>query len=541
MRFSNRQHRSSPTVTPHKERGQLERENERLSREIERLRRELIDRDKKLSDAEKQISDAETQIADLERQLGLRRQNSTTSSKPPSSDGLAGEQRRRGSKRKKSRRKPGGQPGHPGRWRGLAPAERVNKVIDLLPGSCRHCDCRFPDDSRKVATQGDPRRHQVTELPRIEAHITEYRCQNAVCPDCGKDTQAELPQALRGHFGPDLTALIGYLTVVCRMPRRVVRELLEQVLGIPLSLGSIQKSWEEASDAVAEPCAELEKQLPLAPVINSDETGLTNGNEGSRPYPDKTDRASSPLVSTNGEKRWLWALVAPDFVFYKIALTRGTEVLVQLLGAVFAGILCSDRYSAYVKYHQGEGQFCWAHFKRNIPGVQQVAKTTDAERFCRDALALHARLFRLWHRLGANPGIRYGPVTREQLIAKSIPLEKKFFALADRYADSADKDVRNLALAMLTNFEKFFAFLRNEDVEPTNNSAERALRCAVQWRKTSFGSRSPQGEVAVARLLTASRTCRMRNREPLRYLGTAIRAHRHAQPVPSLLEIASTT
>jgi transposase len=291
------------------------------------------------------------------------------------------------------------------------------------------------------------------------------------------------------------------------------------VLGIPLSLGSIQNSWEEASEAVAEPCAELEKQLAHEPVINSDETGYR----------------------TNGEKRWLWALVAAEFVFYKIALTRGAEVLVQLLGAVFEGILCSDRCPSYVKYHKGEGQFCWAHFKRNILGVQQVAKTTDAERFCRDALALHARLFRLWHRFGAGPDVRYGPVTREQLIAKSISLEKKFFALANRYAESGDKDVRNLALALLKHFERFFAFLRNDGVEPTNNAAERALRCAVQWRKTSFGSRSAQGEVAAARLLTVKSTCRVQSREPLRYLGAAIRAHRHALPAPSLLKTTSTT
>ena len=71
--------------------------------------------------------------------------------------------------------------------------------------------------------------------------------------------------------------------------------------------------------------------------------------------------------------------------------------------------------------------------------------------------------------------------------------------------DSHDKDVRNLALALLKHFEKFFAFLRHEGVEPTNNSAERALRCAVQWRKVSFGSRSAQGEIAAARLLTVTR------------------------------------
>jgi len=494
------------------EQGKLERDVERLSRDNERLRQELIERDRKLAEAEKQI-------ADLERKLALRLQNSVTSSKPPSSDGLAGEQRERGRKKGKSRRKPGGQPGHRGHWRGLAPADRVDSVIDLLPAHCRHCDCRLTGSRHKVSTDGEPRRHQVTELPPIEAHITEYRCQNAVCPNCGKSTQAELPQEAQGHFGPELTALIAYLTVVCRMPRRVVQELLGQVLGIPLSLGSIQNSWEEASEAVAEPCTELEKQLAHEPVINSDETGYRTG----------------------GEKRWLWALVATSFVFYKIALTRGAEVLVQMLGEVFAGILCSDRCPTYVKYHKGEGQFCWAHFKRNILGVLEIAKTTEAERFCRDALALHARLFRLWHRFRAGPGVRYGPITREQLITKSIPLEKKFFALADRYVDSRDKDVRNLALELLKHFEKFFAFLRNEGVEPTNNSAERALRCAVQWRKISFGSRSAQGEIAVARLLTVTRTCRMQNREPLDYLGSAIRSHRRTQAVPSLLETAPTT
>ena len=359
----------------------------------------------------------------------------------------------------------------------------------------------------------------MTELPRIEAHITEYQCQRVVCPECGKTTQAELPAEVKGHFGPQLTALIAYLTVVCRMPRRMVLELMEQVLGIPLSLGSVQNSWEETSEAVAEACAELEQQLPHEPVLNSDETGYR----------------------TSGEKRWLWALVAPGFVFYKIALSRGAEVLVQLLGAAFAGILCSDRCPTYLKYHPGEGQFCWAHFKRNVLGVLEIAKTTEAEKFCRDLLALHARLFRLWHRFRAGPGSRYGPITREQLIVKSVPLEKKFFALALRHLDSRNKDVRNLATALCVHFERFFTFLEKEGVEPTNNAAERALRCAVQWRKISFGSRSPQGEVAVARLLTVARTCNMQNRSSLGFLGTAIRAHRKAQPSPSLLTKAHTT
>ena len=126
--------------------------NERLSREVERLRQELIERDKK--------------IVELERKLALRLQNSTTSSKPPSSDGMAGEQRPRGRKKGKSRRKPGGQPGHRGHWRGLAPLSPVDQVIEFFPPMCRHCDSHL---SRRMSTAADPRRHQVTELPPIEA------------------------------------------------------------------------------------------------------------------------------------------------------------------------------------------------------------------------------------------------------------------------------------------------------------------------------------------------------------------------------------
>ena len=122
----------------------------------------------------------------------------------------------------------------------------------------------------------------------------------------------------------------------------------------------------------------------------------------------------------------------------------------------------------------------------------------------------------------------------------SAPLMNKTFVgdclFSRRNLDSRDKDVANLALALLRHFERFFAFLRHEGVEPTNNVAERALRCAVQWRKISFGSRRVQGEVAVACLLTVTRTCRMQNRVPLDYLVTALASHRSGLSVPSLLK-----
>ena len=104
-------------------------------------------------------------------------------------------------------------------------------------------------------------------------------CQRVACPDYGKVTQASLPAEPQGQFGPELTALMAYLTVVCRLPRRVVRELLSEVLKIPLGLGSAQNVWEEVSEPVVEHCAELERELPGQPVINSDETGYRTSGE----------------------------------------------------------------------------------------------------------------------------------------------------------------------------------------------------------------------------------------------------------------------
>jgi transposase len=140
--------------------------------------------------------------------------------------------------------------------------ERVDAVIPVYPTQCLHCEKTFRDRDRARAAQGEPQRHQVTELPKIEAHITEYQCHKLKCEKCGKTTPAALPEEVKGNFGPELTALIAYLTVTCRMPRRVVLEALEHVLAIPLSLGSVQKVWEEASEAVAEPYEELARQLP---------------------------------------------------------------------------------------------------------------------------------------------------------------------------------------------------------------------------------------------------------------------------------------
>jgi transposase len=496
-----------PDESLRRENSRLRRENERLQRVQQEQAEQLAKQEREIADQKKELADKNGEIVDLERQLAIRKQNSTNSSKPPSSDGLAGESRERGGKKSKSRRKPGGQPGHHGHHRGRVPLEQVDETRAVLASQCRHCEQPLAQRLERVQTSGRMYRHQVVELPVIKARVTEYQFHEVVCPQCGKKSRAAVPPELQRQTGPQLTALVAYLTVVCRTPRRVVQEFLEQALSIDLSLGNTQTCWEEASEAVAAPCQELEQKLNGEAVLNIDETGWR----------------------TNGEKRYLWAFVAAQYVVYSIAQTRGSALLIQTLGAVFEGILCSDRFSGYRKYHQGRAQLCWAHLKRNIRGVLEFTKKSATERFCRDALALHARLFRLWHKF------KSGQIDRHQLCTRSIPLQKKFLALAEANLGHADRQVQNLATALFVNADKLFTFLEIDGVEPTNNSAERALRTGVQWRKICFGNRSSTGELATARLLTVSQTCRLQQQNSLHYLSNAISRYRRALPVASLL------
>jgi transposase len=283
-------------------------------------------------------------------------------------------------------------------------------------------------------------------------------------------------------------------------------------------VGSTQKAWEEASAAVAGPYRELQDALPHQRVLNADETGHR----------------------TNGDKRWIWALVARTFIFYQIATSRGSDVLHRLLGPTFTGILGSDRLPSYLTYAANQRQFCWSHFTRNLLSAQELAKTPAAQRFCREALALQKRLFRLWHRFRGDPHARGAPLTRQQLITKVLPIEKKFFALAGRSVNAANDEVRNLARTLFLHLPHFFTFVYKEGVEPTNNAAERALRHAVLWRKGSGGTDSREGSRFVERLLSVRETCRQQGRSLLGYLVECCQARLEGKDAPSLLPMHAT-
>lgn len=481
-----------------------DRTSESLTREVEQLREQLAAKDQ-------EIKQQQERIADLERQLAARKRNSTTSSKPPSSDGLAGNQRKRCSPRKKSGRKPGGQPGHTGHDRPLT--ETPDRTEPVLPQVCQHCGTGLPQDPQQCQTMGEVQRCQVTDLPEVIVPVvTEFQYPKIVCPCCQKGTRALLRSEHQHQIGERLTAVIGYLIAVRKMTRRDVQATLSDLMGVDISVGSVQKAWQESSDAVQAPYEELAAALASQRVVNGDETGSR----------------------TNGEKRWVWVLCAQWFVFYHIAVSRGVAVLVELLGETFAGILCSDRCPTYLSYHHGLAQFCWAHLQRALKGIEESAASPEAVHFARDTLAAVGSMFALWHQFRGEAESGKRLLTRQQLLAKSIPIQKKICGLAAAHLDSGDREVRNLATAFHHHWDKLFVFLEHEGVEPTNNFAERSLRLFVLIRKITYGNRSAKGEVALARLLTVTQTCKLQQRPVLGYLLQALYCHRRRQPAPSL-------
>jgi transposase len=194
-----------------------------------------------------------------------------------------------------------------------------------------------------------------------------------------------------------------------------------------------------------------------------------------------------------------------------------------LLGADFAGVVGSDRWSAYSRFPAEQRALCWAHLKRDFQGL--VDRGGKAEPLGRWGLAEIERLFVLWHRF------RGGECSRQELRRRLIPLQARLGRLLRRGQDSPNGKAAALCRQMMKWWTALWTFAQVEGVDPTNNIAERALRPAVLWRKGSFGSDSAFGSRFAERLLTVAATCR----QLLDYLVLAGEAVLRGSPPPSLL------
>lgn len=439
----------------------------------------------------------------LKQKIAGLEKDSTNSSKPPSSDRFKPTVDRP-PKEKDKERKPGGQPGHQGTPRTLIPVEDVDDVIHYYPEKCKICSESLPRDGTGKEV-GEPFRWQITEIPPIYPIIIEHQFHTLKC-ECGCCTKANIPSDItESNFGPRVMSIIAYMTAVLHVPRRPLQEYFETLFNVKISVGSIQNMLEKTSLALESTVKRLQDSLSKQPVINADETGWRN--------------------------RWLWIFVAKTFIFFRVAKSRSSRVLKDVLGDRFTGILVVDRWGAYTKYHKGIIQICWAHLKRDFKGILKLGEKTrveDAILFAGTMENLRKQIMALWYRF------KEGEITRTELIDTTAPVRNKLKSCLEKYGKSEEKYVRTFANNLVKRFDHLFTFIFYEGVEPTNNISERGIRPAVQWRKICFGNRSNNGELLTSRLLTVTRTCWLQKKNPLEFLVCAVTAHLKGKTAPSL-------
>jgi transposase len=408
-------------------------------------------------------------------------QNSTTSHRPPSSDSPYKKPRQRPPT--SPPRKAGGQPGHPGHRQVLLPPTTVREVRP------EPCACGNPE----FAMTSPYYTHQVIELPPIKMEVTHWVLHQGWCPECGRWRQAQLPAEQTMGYGPRFSALVGELAGTYGNGRRMVQTFCASVLQIPISLGAIQKVLDRVAHAIEPHYTAIATQARQAPVNYIDET---------------------PWFLTH-TLQWLWVMVSDSVAFYMIHPRRSKEAFAALIDH-WAGMLVSDGYGVYQTW-VAHRQTCLAHLIRT---ARSLAERQHPELAACGTWAL-AELQRLCHMATAPP-------TGGEWRAWYARLCK----LIDQYHDRHD-DAGRFARRLLREMDSLWVFLTQHGVEPTNNRAERALRCGVVWRKRSLGTASEKGSRWVERILSLRETCRLQAKSTYTVLAEALTSFFHGQ-VPDL-------
>ncbi|HLX75156.1 MAG TPA: IS66 family transposase [Terriglobales bacterium] len=456
------------------------------------------ERDARIAALEQQVAELQAAVRDLTARLGTNATNSGTppSANPPGAPKPVTKQR--------TGKKPGGQPGHPPRLKQRLPPERLHQVIPFVPSHCDRCQELLP--SQAAPDDPAPTWHQVAEVPKLAALVTEYQGHYRTCPCCGQLNHAPIPANLKAHsIGPRLAATLGYLAGSHRASTRGLEEITEDVFDVPISLGTVANLRAEVSAALAPAHAQAIQAVRDAPVKNVDETSW----------------------KLAGKLCWLWVAATSTVAAFLIHGKRSWKALTALLGEKVKGFVCSDRWSAYARLSPYCRQICWAHLKRDFQKL--VDRGGAAARLGQQLLGLTERVFTEWHLF------RGGGCDRRQLQRRLDGPARALERVLRAGRRCADGKAATFCVNVLELLPAVWRFVVSAGVEPTNNHAERVLRRGVLWRKNAFGSHSEEGCRFVERMLTVVQTRRLQGRSVLAYLYEALVAHRQALPAPTLL------
>ena len=241
----------------------------------------------------------------------------------------------------------------------------------------------------------------------------------------------------------------------------------------------------------------------------------------------------------NGDLFWTWVFKTDLFVLFKIDKSRGSNVLIDVLGEEFNGVLGCDYFSAYRKYMKDFNiiiQFCIAHLIRDI---KYLTSLTDAEtKEYGEKLLLSVReLFKIIH--------EKDNMTEQIFIAQLIQAKENILSIAiekapvflgkDGKVMQGKSEVKNMVKRFTDNGKAYFEFITSPGVDPTNNTAEQAIRFVVIDRHVTQGTRSIKGRNANERLWTVIATCSLQRKSAFEFILKSVRAYFNYQLFPSLI------
>jgi transposase len=463
-----------------------------------------------LCDFSNTIESLQEQIKVLESKVAKLSKNSSNSSKPPSSDDITKPTSTK--KKGKGKRKIGGQPGHERHERPLFAEEELNNVHPYILVSCPDCH------GEVSVTDGEPRIIQQVELIEVPLVREEHRSYPVWCPKCDKIHYMPFPAEVykEGLFKERLTSLVAYMKNVCHASFSTIRKYIRDVLGEKVSRGYLRKVIEKVSLSLEAPYNELLDRLPLETIVNVDETGHKE----------------------NGDKFWTWVFKAELYVLFKIDKSRGSKVLVDVLGKEFNGVLGCDYFSAYHKYMKDFNvsiQFCIAHLIREIRFLTTLSDP-DTKAYGQKLLDEVKNMFRVIHDRDSMTPQTFTTAlehAKQQIITAAL---NDVPSKMNKKGKEEKREAQNMANRFRLNGKAYFEFITTPGIDPTNNVAEQAIRFVVIDRHVTQGTRSVKGRQSNERLWTVIATCSLQGRSAFNFILESVKAYFHDQPAPSLLD-----
>ena len=440
---------------------------------------------------EMEIAKLKSRIAELETGKKPIVKTSANSSVPPSKNpiGIPHTQ----SLRKPSGKKTGGQKGHQGSTR--LQSEDVTYTEHWFPAAvCPVCGKPLDMDSATMCAT-----RQVVDIPLpIAAEVIEHLQMQVKCT-CGHCCKGQFPEKVNAptSFGPNITALVSYLSTYQNVPFKRLTHLLETIFGLHVSEGSVSNMLNSMRKLSKTPYKMIRKKVADGKVAGADETG----------------------VNVNGKNNWLWAFQNAVATYLAFDKSRGHDVINdnftpdELGGKAWV----TDRWPAYFIADVGmeDHQICIAHLLRNLTYTMQAfpddAWSLDMMDLLRDSV--HSR------NLGnVGQDVRAKMEKRLDELLSRPPVHTK--------ENGKDTELDRLKKSIAKHRDHVFTFLTDPAVPPTNNDSEKALRPAKTKLKVSGCFRTETGVENYATVASVIQTAVKNGQNPfevLRVIATIAR------------------